>query len=295
MSELPFDPRQIARVFVSFSGGKDSTACLVRCLRLFHPAQVTAIFADTGAEVPETYEYLRLFNRVIFPVRRLARRAIGENGQGRILENVELSWDEPIGARGAITLLDEIRLRAQRRPDTAGWPSPVSRYCTRALKKQVLDKYVRDATDPVLRRRCLMVVGIRRQESAARADTPAFEFNYDLGVPVWYPVVDWSTEDVLSYLRKWGIPLNPVYNRAGRANCAVCFFSGDREVIGHERAHPGLLDPYIEIEQEIGHTWKAERSLATLQAIARGDIPDQLPLFDADAEGLSCMSGLCDV
>lgn len=295
VSELPFNPRRVTRVFVSFSGGKDPTASLVQVLRLFHPAQVTALFADTGAEAPETYEYLRMFSRVVFPVKRLAQRVVGEGEQKRILECIELSWNEAAGARGALTLLDEIRIRARRRPDAAGWPSPAHRYCTKALKVQVINKYIRDVTDPAQRRYCLSVLGIRRAESAARADTPAFEFNYDLGVPVWYPVVDWSTEDVLSYLRKWGIPLNPVYNRAGRANCAVYFFNGDREVIAHERAYPGLLDPYIEVEREIGYTWKPGRSLETLQAIARGDIPDQISLFGGESEGLSCMSGFCDV
>ncbi len=45
---------------VSFSGGKDSTAMLIRLLELDDPEMpVTRIvFADTDFEFPELYEYL---------------------------------------------------------------------------------------------------------------------------------------------------------------------------------------------------------------------------------------------
>jgi 3'-phosphoadenosine 5'-phosphosulfate sulfotransferase (PAPS reductase)/FAD synthetase len=298
---LPFKPSEVRRVFVSFSGGKDSLASLLLTLKLFPRPQVEALFADTGAELPATYTYLRWFNASVFPVKRLAQRIVGVHktarGEENVLDLVQLQWDEPVGARGALTMGDLVRQRHRRRPDAAGWPSAANRYCTKALKQQVLQKYVRAAVpDVTLRKRCLQVIGLRHEESKSRASTPDFAFDYDLLIQTWYPVVDWSRQDVLRYVAAWGIPLNPVYAVVSRTACGMCFFGRAREVVEAERAYPEYLTPYVRVESEIGYTWAVDRSLALLQSVARGEIPDQVPLFDLPAaEPLSCLSGLCEV
>ena len=43
---------------VSFSGGKDSTAMLLRMIELGMPVDVI-LFCDTGLEFPELYEHIR--------------------------------------------------------------------------------------------------------------------------------------------------------------------------------------------------------------------------------------------
>jgi len=48
------------KVIVAFSGGKDSTACLLWALNEggFKAHSVTAVFCDTGWEHPDTYQYI---------------------------------------------------------------------------------------------------------------------------------------------------------------------------------------------------------------------------------------------
>lgn len=52
------------KVYVSYSGGKDSTAMLIRLLEKgVHIDEIT--FADTGEELPEMYEFLELVERTL--------------------------------------------------------------------------------------------------------------------------------------------------------------------------------------------------------------------------------------
>jgi len=50
--------KRLIKHIISFSGGKDSTAMLIRMIEL--GMQIDEIlFADTGVEFPEMYDYIR--------------------------------------------------------------------------------------------------------------------------------------------------------------------------------------------------------------------------------------------
>jgi len=52
------------RLYVSFSGGKDSTVCADIVKRALAPQQPMFIFGDTTLEFPQTYEYVERFKKV---------------------------------------------------------------------------------------------------------------------------------------------------------------------------------------------------------------------------------------
>ena len=51
--------RKISDMFVSFSGGKDSTVVSDLVVRALGTPKITHIFGDTTLEFPETYEYVK--------------------------------------------------------------------------------------------------------------------------------------------------------------------------------------------------------------------------------------------
>ena len=46
------------KILVSYSGGKDSQACLINAIKEYGADKVTAVFCDTGWEHPDTYTHI---------------------------------------------------------------------------------------------------------------------------------------------------------------------------------------------------------------------------------------------
>ena len=46
------------KIIVSFSGGKDSQACLIQAAKQYGADKIEAVFCDTGWEHPDTYQHI---------------------------------------------------------------------------------------------------------------------------------------------------------------------------------------------------------------------------------------------
>ena len=46
------------KIIVSFSGGKDSQACLIQAAKRYGTDKIEAVFCDTGWEHPDTYQHI---------------------------------------------------------------------------------------------------------------------------------------------------------------------------------------------------------------------------------------------
>lgn len=179
-------------------------------------------------------------------------------------------------------LLDQIvtrhkTLRAKGDTTTPAWPSSQARYCTSDQKTgQVAKLMTRLATEhrkanpgagPIKILNCL---GIRAAESAARAKKVAFgretsATNGRRTVDRWLPIFDWSDDQVWETIFDSGLPWHPAYD-AGmpRLSCVFCVLAGRRELILAARLNPGLAQEYLEVEREVGHTFKADLSMAEI-------------------------------
>jgi phosphoadenosine phosphosulfate reductase len=67
------------------------------------------------------------------------------------------------------------------------------------------------------------ITGLRRAQSVTRADIAVEEFDAVHGLPKFNPLVDWSDDDVWTYIRTHGVPYNPLHDRGYPSiGCAPC-------------------------------------------------------------------------
>lgn len=181
-------------IIASVSGGKDSTALMLVLREAGLPFR--AVFADTGWEAPETYEYINTLRTLIGPID-------------------VVQWQR--------TMQENILHRA-------GFPARMLRWCTQEQKVKPLRKY-HDSVEEETGRETLNVVGIRAEESQHRAKMSMWEDDDKWGGYVWRPLLDWSVEDVIAVHKRHNVPMNPLYHQGyDRVGCFPCIFSRKEEI-----------------------------------------------------------------
>ena len=130
-----------------------------------------------------------------------------------------------------------------------GAPNRFSRHCCRYLKEyKVLD-------------RCIM--GVRKAEStkrAARYSEPTecrFYGSKKQHVEAFYPILDWSDQDVVDFIIERGIKIHPLYFREDgtidpkrRLGCMCCPLASVKNRVKQFVEHPGMVKAYIRAVQK---------------------------------------------
>lgn len=217
---------------VSVSGGKDSTALLLLALEL-GAQNLQAVFADTGHEHPETYEYVHYLADATGVEIRWVRADFSEQ-IARKRQFIESKWreqgvPESIVA-GALEVLNPTGIPYL---DLCLWkgrfPSRRAQFCTDELKR---DPIISQVFLPLLdgENMVLSWQGVRLDESEARRTrlqgTGACVKSLDEvggGLFNYRPILRWTVEDVFEAHRLAGIKPNPLYLQGcGRVGCMPC-------------------------------------------------------------------------
>jgi 3'-phosphoadenosine 5'-phosphosulfate sulfotransferase (PAPS reductase)/FAD synthetase len=200
------------QVVASVSGGKDSTALILALREAEIPARY--VFADTQWEAAATYDYLNTL---------------------RVRLGITI---DVVGAPGG--MLGQIRKRH-------GFPSRMQRWCTRILKIEPLRKYHDD-----LGVETISAMGVRGQESAARAKLTEWEDDAEWGGFVWRPLMAWKVEEVLAIHHRHGIPVHPMYREGfDRVGCHPCIYANKDEIRTLADFDPARVDEIAALEDEV--------------------------------------------
>lgn len=212
---------------VSVSGGKDSTATVLALRESGIPARY--VFADTGWEAQETYDYLATLERLL---------------------NITIAR---VGVEGG--MVAKIRARA-------GFPARKQRWCTRELKVEVLRAY-HDVIAEQEDTETLSVVGIRAEESDDRAKMPEHGYDDRWGGYIWRPMLAATVAEVLALHHRHGVPVNPLYLKGfSRVGCNPCIYATKEEIALTAEHFPARIDQIRALESEC-ETLRAERNAET--------------------------------
>lgn len=252
------DLREYDAVVVSTSGGKDSSVAAWTVTRLAESQGVKDRLLLVHAEIRQEE-----WAGTLDVVRKQAEHA------GLPLEVVRRADRE-----GREQTLLEAVLRRRK------WPSPTQRYCTSDFKRGPIGRVVTRVAPGLDRHmRVLNVMGIRAEESPARAKKRPFQGAYGRWsngrrtVDTWFPIFGMKKEEVWEAIRVNGIPQHPAYALGmPRLSCVFCIFAPKAALVLAGRHNPELLRKYVEVEREIGHKFRQDLSMAeVLEAVEAGE------------------------
>lgn len=177
--------RQARRPYVSFSGGKDSTAvcALVHALA----PDVPLLWSDAELELPETVEYLQALKRVAGEQLVLVQSRSTHAGWFR-------SWEDPPFFREPL-------------PGTLRIPRAENPLPGQSAKDDYMASQGYD----------LVFLGLRRNENRRRRDWliqagETYRVRTGCGLRC-SPIAEWTEDDVWALIYGWGLGYNPAYDR----------------------------------------------------------------------------------
>ena len=165
-------------------------------------------------------------------------------------------------------LLDHIEERGR-------FPSSAARYCTsdhkRGQVRKVMTMLVKELglSRPA---RILNCMGLRAQESPARAKKEAFRYDKPASgkgtvrqVWEWLPILEWTLDQVWADIRAHDVPHHEAYDLGmPRLSCCFCVLSTRSALVLAARHNPGLAEQYRAVEQRIDFRFQDKLSMAEI-------------------------------
>lgn len=202
-------------VYVSFSGGKDSTVAL-HIARELYP-DIPAVFIDTGLEYPEIRQFVKSIENVeIIKPEKTFFEVVSEYGYPVIGKEVAKTlYYARQGSDWAVKRLNgldkkgnpnKFKQRFIKYKSLLDAPFGTSAYCCDVMKKQPAHKYeFRTGRKPIIA--TMAEESQQRQDAWLKNGCNAF----DTKRPTSHPLSFWKKQDVLQYLKSFNVPYCSVY------------------------------------------------------------------------------------
>ena len=223
------------QVYVSFSGGKDSTVLLHIARQCF--PDIEAVFINTGLEYPEIQQFAKSFDNVtvvrpemsfVEVIRKYGYPVISKEVAQKIYE----CYTAPDGrVAQAFDSQSEKVTRYGSRYDLSRWNPlrkadfKISHMCCKVMKKNPAKQYEKESGKKP-------VVATMACESQLRRTKWLQNGCNAFGVkrPISQPMSFWTEQDVLEYIRRYDLQLAPVYGDVVLKSdgCKLCTTGCDR-------------------------------------------------------------------
>lgn len=273
MELLPLN--EYDKIIISYSGGKDSLACLLRLIELGATRSQLELWhqhvdGEPGSphlmDWPCTKAYVEATSRAMnIPLRcqwkdggfagemlrenSLTKGIYYEDGQGRVQYL-------PPSDRGK---------RATRRLFPQVSADLSVRWCSAYLKIDVACRAINNDLR-FNRANILFVTGERREESTARSKYQEVACHRSNSkrrrVDQWRAIIDWREQEVWEIIRKHRIRAHPAYYLGfGRVSCMTCIFGDKHQWASTKSLAPERVYQIAGYEKEFGKTIKKGESV----------------------------------
>ena len=219
-------------VYVSFSGGKDSTV-LLDLVRSEFP-DVPAVFVDTGLEYPEIREFVKTVDNVVWLKPAISfKKVIEKYGYPVISKKIAMGVSRYRNTKSK--LQKKLRLYGGINP-TSGkqqhptisqkWhylidaPFKCSEQCCRVIKKQPIKQYNKTSGRKA-------IIGTMASESRLRQMSYLQQGcnSFESKNPTSSPIAFWKEADIWDYIKAQNIPYCKIYDSGiNRTGCMFCMF-----------------------------------------------------------------------
>lgn len=252
------------KVYVSFSGGKDSTVLLHIARNTLGCSDIVGVFDDTGLEYPEIRDFVKQQDNIIWiKPKKTFYQVIQEYGWP-IISKEQSRYIADVRNENVSDRIKNIRLNgsikgsykiAEKWKPLIKSDFKISNRCCDVMKKNPLHKYQRESG----KKGIVATMADKSQmrfEQYMRGDCNQYTAKY----PISKPMSFWNEQDVLQYIKRYNLPIASVYGDVveengklkttgvHRTGCMFCMYGVHLEQIGQTRfdkmriTHPQLYD-----------------------------------------------------
>lgn len=248
-------------VYISFSGGKDSTVLIHLCRQLY--PNLVGLYSDTGLEFPEIRDFVQTFNNITIVTPKMHHREMLKKCGYPVVSKEQAEWIYRIRSgtsSGAIQKafygmnLDGTPTRfklSEQWKYLLNAPFNIGSGCCKEMKLKPIAEYVKKTGR-------VPIIGTTASESALRAQKflQYGFYNLEGKKAQCTPMSIWTDGDVWEYIHRFNLPYCKIYNMGyDRTGCVFCMFGAhlDKEPNRFQklqRTHPDLwrycMKPYDE-------------------------------------------------
>lgn len=246
-------------IYISFSGGKDSTVLIHLCRQLY--PDLVGLYSDTGLEFPEIRDFVQTFDNITIVTPKMHHREMLKKCGYPVVSKEQAEWIYRIRSgtsSGAIQKafyglnLDGTPTRfklSEQWKYLLNAPFNIGSGCCKEMKLKPIAEYVKKTGR-------VPIMGTTASESALRAQKFMQNGYYTLEgkKAQCTPMSIWTDDDVWAYIHRFNLPYCKIYDMGyDRTGCVFCGFGAhlDKEPNRFQRlqrTHPELwrycMKPY---------------------------------------------------